>query len=72
MKISIVACLALTIVGLIAPSAHSEEPEQLGRPEAVSVPVASTNADREKSIASQVDSTIVHLDDQNRLVGLSN
>jgi hypothetical protein len=72
MKISTVACLAVAVVGLVAPCAHSEEPEQLNRPESLSIPVTPTNIDREKSIAPQTDNTTIHLDDNNRLVGLSN
>jgi hypothetical protein len=72
MKISTVACLALAVVGLVAPSAHSEEPEQVNRPESVSVPVTAANTDREKSISPQTDNTTIHLDANNRLVGLSN
>jgi hypothetical protein len=75
MKISTVACLTVAIACSIAPSVRSEEPEQLNRPEAISVPVetvVSIDADFEKSIAPQTDNTKIHLDDNNRLVGLSN
>jgi hypothetical protein len=72
MKISTVTCLAFALVGLVASAVHSEEPEQLNRPEAISVPVAPAEIDQEKSAAPQTDNTTIHLDANNRLVGLSN
>jgi hypothetical protein len=91
MKISTIALLAMTMIGLGATGVHAEEPERLNNrnvPEAIAVPLSvslsshevilaagfsdSNQLAAEKSVASQGGNSVIHVDENNRLVGLSN
>ncbi len=78
MKISTICLLAMTMIGLSATGLRAEEPERLtSAPEAIVVPL-DFSADRHEVIASAeksaatVESSVIYVDDNNRLVGLSN
>jgi hypothetical protein len=78
MKISTICLLAVTMIGLSATGLRAEEPERLASaPEAIVVPL-DLSADRHEVMASAEKSattgenSVIHVDDNNRLVGLSN
>jgi hypothetical protein len=79
MKISTICLLAVTMIGLSATGLRAEEPERLASaPEAIVVPVDFA-ADRHEVMASAddksattVENSVIYVDDNNRLVGLSN
>jgi hypothetical protein len=82
MKISTVALLAVTAIVFSATAVRAEEPERVtdyNVPEAVVVPLSLSAmhheilaADGEKSSSAKMENSVMHIDDNNRLVGLSN
>ena len=78
MKISTICLLAVTMIGLSATGLRAEEPERFASvPEAIVVPLDfaaghhEVMASAEKSAATG-ENSVIHVDDNNRLVGLSN
>ena len=82
MRFSTIALLAATAIIFSATAARSEEPERVNGynvPETMIVPLSLSGAsqevlvaDGEKSSSTQMKDSVIHIDDNNRLVGLSN
>ncbi len=82
MRFSTIALLAVTAIVFSASAARSEEPERASSynvPETTIVPLNLLAmrhevliADREKSTSAKAANSVMHIDENNRLVGLSN
>jgi hypothetical protein len=82
MRFSTAALLAVTAIIFSAAGASAEEPERVAGynvPETAVVPLSLSGmhheilaADGEKSSSAKMESSVMHIDDNNRLVGLSN
>jgi hypothetical protein len=82
MRISTVALLAVTAIVFTATGVRAEEPERANGynvPETAVVPLSLAGmrheilvAGGEKSSFAQMENSVLHIDDNNRLVGLSN
>jgi hypothetical protein len=82
MRFSTIALLAVTAVVFSATSIRAEEPERVtgyNVPETAIVPLSLSAAhqevlvaDGEKSSSAKMANSVMHIDDNNRLVGLSN
>ncbi len=82
MKFSTVALLAVTAIIFSATAVRAEEPERVtdyNVPETTVVPLSLSVmrqdvlvADGEKSSSAKIENSVMHIDDNNRLVGLSN
>jgi hypothetical protein len=82
MRISTVALLAITAIVFSATAVRSEEPEHVtdyNVPETSVVPLSLSAMrqdvlvdDGEKSSSAKMENSVMHIDDNNRLVGLSN
>jgi hypothetical protein len=81
MKISTVALLAVTAIIFSATAVRAEEPERVtdyNVPETTIVPLSLSAmrhevlvADGEKSSSAKIENSVMHIDDNNRLFGLS-
>jgi hypothetical protein len=77
MRISTIALFAMAMLCLAATGVRAEEPEQ-NSPETTVVPVEFAAHRHEvvisadKAATTEVDNSVIHVDDNNRLVGLSN
>lgn len=76
MRFSTIALLAVTAIVFSANAVKAEEPEHINNaPETTTVPlpdVLYAVADGEKSSFAQIENAVIHVDGNNRLVGLSN
>ena len=82
MRFSTIALLAATAIVFSATTVRSEEPERVAGynvPETSVVPLSLSAmrhevlvADGEKSSSTQTEASVLHIDGNNRLVGLSN
>jgi hypothetical protein len=82
MRFSTIALLAITAIIFSATAVMAEEPERVSGynvPEAAVVPLSLSAmhheifvADGEKSSSTKMENSVIHIDDNNRLVGLSN
>ncbi len=82
MRFSTIALLAMTAIVFSATTVRSEEPERVtgyNVPENVVAPLSLSAmrhevlvADGEKSSSTQTEASVLHIDNNNRLVGLSN
>jgi hypothetical protein len=82
MRFSTIAWLAVTAIIFSATAVRAEEPERVtgyNVPEAAVVPLSLSAirhevlvADGEKSLSAKIENSVMHIDDNNRLVGLSN
>jgi hypothetical protein len=82
MRFSTIALLAITAIVFSATAVRAEEPERVtgyNVPETVVVPLSLSGAheevlaaDGEKSSSAKMANSVMHIDDNNRLVGLSN
>jgi hypothetical protein len=77
MRISTIALFAMAMLCLAATGVRAEEPEQ-NLPETTVVPVEFSAIHHEvvisadKAATIEFDNSVIHVDDNNRLVGLSN
>ena len=82
MRFSTIALLAITAIVFSATAVKAEEPQRVtgySVPETTVVPLSLSAihhevliADGEKSSSAKMQNSVIHLDDNNRLVGLSN
>jgi hypothetical protein len=78
MKISTIVLLTATMIGLSATGLRAEEPEHFASmPEAIAVPLDFSAGHHELMVAAEksattVENSVIYVDDNNRLVGLSN
>jgi hypothetical protein len=81
MRISTVALLVVTLIGFTSVGVRAEEPEHVtghNVPEAAAVPLSLSTVRQEslvtgeKSSSSPAANAVLHIDNSNRLVGLSN
>jgi hypothetical protein len=81
MKISTIVLLVLTMLALVAPNARSEELERLNNPDVLQTIIVPLDfatsrhevlASADKSATTQLESSVIHVDDNNRMIGLSN
>lgn len=81
MRISTVTLLVITLIGFASVGVRAEEPEHitgLNVPEAAAVPLSLSTVRQEtlvigeKSSSAPAANAVLHIDNNNRLVGLSN
>jgi hypothetical protein len=82
MRFSTIALLAVTAIVFSATAVRAEEPERVtgyNVPETVVLPLNLSAmrhevsvVDGEKSSSAKMENSVMHIDDNNRLVGLSN
>jgi hypothetical protein len=77
MRISTIALFAMAVLCLAATGVRAEEPEQ-NSPETTVVPIEFSAVrhkmaiSTDKATTTELDNSVIHVDDNNRLVGLSN
>lgn len=82
MRLSTIALLTVSAIIFSATAVRAEEPERVtdySIPESNLVPLSLSAihhealvADGEKSLSAKIENSVIHIDDNNRLVGLSN
>ncbi len=82
MRLSIIALLTVSAIIFSATAVRAEEPERItdySVPESNIVPLSLSAmrhevlvVDGEKSLSAKIENSVIHIDDKNRLVGLSN